>query len=160
VQSGFLLDFHITSFGFNTYWKNILDPINWPLEIEANPILFLIEIYFNENLNADIDKIIHYFELSPSEILISSAKIITKNFNHSFNEQLLDSINLNIIDGLSEIQTHLITETLKPLIKYLQLVQFHYGSSTDTMHDTQRPHNSSKQKWKQKRHLQPRSLPH
>jgi hypothetical protein len=99
--------------GLYTYWKNILEPIKWPPEIETNPILFLIKIYFNENFNADIEKIINYFELSSSEILISSAKIITKNINHSFNEQLLDSINLNIVDELSEIQTHLVTETLK-----------------------------------------------
>jgi hypothetical protein len=97
-----------------------LEPINWPPEIESNPILFLTKIYFNEHFNADINMITNYFELSPSEILASTAKIITKNINNSFNTKLLDSVNLHIVDRLSETQIHLITETLKAFDQILQ----------------------------------------
>jgi hypothetical protein len=99
--------------GLYTYWKNILDPIDWPSQIENNPILFLTKIYFNEDFNPDINELINYFELSSSEILLTITKIITKNNNNTSNIQLLNSIDLKIIDELSEIQTHLITETLK-----------------------------------------------
>jgi hypothetical protein len=74
--------------GLYTYWKNILEPINWPPEIESNPILFLTKIYFNEYFNTDINMITNYFELSPSEILATTAKIITKNINDSYNIKL------------------------------------------------------------------------
>jgi len=106
--------------GLYTYWKNILDPIHRPSPIENNPILFLIKIYFNEESNPDINKLIKYFELSPPEILIIITKIITKNTNNTFNTQLLNSLDLNAIDTFSEIQIYLITETLKSFDQILK----------------------------------------
>jgi hypothetical protein len=88
--------------GLYTYWKNILDPINWPPQIEKNPILFLVRVYFNEDFNSDINELVNYFELSPSEILVTITKIITNNPNNTFNIQLINSLDLRIIDNLSE----------------------------------------------------------
>ncbi|MFN9982694.1 MAG: hypothetical protein ACK53Y_22385, partial [bacterium] len=106
--------------GLYTYWKNILDPIQWPSTIENHPILFLVKIYFDENTNPDINELIKYFELSPSEILVIITKIITKNSDNTFNIQLLNSLDTNAIDTLSENQIHLITETLKSFDQILR----------------------------------------
>jgi hypothetical protein len=116
--------------GLYTYWKNILDPIHWPSPIENNPILFLIKIYFNEDSNPDITELINFFELSSSEILIIITKIITKNTNNTLNIQLLNSLDVNSIDNLSETQIYLITETLKSFDNTDGIKVRAYGSDT------------------------------
>lgn len=87
-----------------TYWDDILEPLNWPSHIKDNPLLFLLKIYFNKDINPDIDNIVNYLELQTSEILLITSKIITKNTNNTYNEQLINSIDLSHFDNVSETQ--------------------------------------------------------
>ena len=106
--------------GLYTYWDNILEPLNWPSHIKDNPLLFLLKIYFNKDINPDIDNIINYLELKTSEILLITSKIITKNTNNAYNEQLINSIDLSHFDNVSESQLQLITKTLRSFDEILQ----------------------------------------
>jgi hypothetical protein len=83
--------------GLFTYWTEAFQPLPWPTHIKNNPILFLSKIYFDPDYIDDIKKIIHYFELSSSEILLCIANILTKNNGDSYNTTLINSMDINFL---------------------------------------------------------------
>jgi hypothetical protein len=78
--------------GLYLYWEQIIGPAKWPNNIEKNILLLILKIYFETDyISVDTD-IIEYFELSPKEILLLAAKIITKNHDDTRNQEILTSI--------------------------------------------------------------------
>ena len=78
--------------GLYLYWEQIIGPAKWPNNIEKNILLLILKIYFETDyISVDTD-IIEYFELSPKEILLLDAKIITKNHDDTRNQEILTSI--------------------------------------------------------------------
>jgi hypothetical protein len=78
--------------GLYLYWEQIIGPAKWPNNIEKNILLLILKIYFETDyISVDTD-IIEYFELSPNEILLLAAKIITKNHDDTRNQEILTSI--------------------------------------------------------------------
>jgi hypothetical protein len=106
--------------GIYTYWENIMEPINWPQNIQEYPILFLTKLYFNTDINSDVNNVIDYLELSPSDILLIIAKIITRNKNNNFNTNRINSIDLTELQNLTENQLTVVRETLTTLYEILK----------------------------------------
>jgi hypothetical protein len=98
--------------GIYTYWENIMEPINWPQNIQEYPILLLTKLYFNTDVNSDVNNIIDYLELSPPDILLIIAKIITRNKDNNFNTNRINSIDLTELQNLMENQLTVVRETL------------------------------------------------
>jgi hypothetical protein len=118
--------------GLYTYWEDILYPINWPNRIHNKIPLLLVRIYFDSDYILGLDKIINFFELPTKEVLLISAKFITKNHNHNQMSELIETIDVNILQHLDVKQTTLITVVLNsfdPIIKAttLDLWQAHYS---------------------------------
>ncbi len=78
----------------HTYWSEIVGQKNWPQPIKDNLSLYLCKIYFDTNYIANINDVIEFLELPTSDILLIIAKILTKNNNDDFNNNLIDSLDI------------------------------------------------------------------
>jgi len=72
----------------------------------------LSKIYLGTDHTDNIEKILHYFELSSSEIILCIAKILTKNNGDSYNTTLINSMDLNFLEQAEENNLIIINETL------------------------------------------------
>jgi hypothetical protein len=98
--------------GIFTYWVEVFQPLPWPTMVKNNPVLFLSKIYFGTDYAEDTEKTLQYFKLSPAEILLCIAKILTKNNGDTYNTTLIDSIDLNFLEHTNENNLIIINETL------------------------------------------------
>jgi hypothetical protein len=114
--------------GLHTYWSEILGQINWPQPIKDNLLLYLCKIYFDTNYIANIDDIIEYLELPISDILLIITKILTKNNNDDFNNNIIDSLDIDFINSATNEQETLIVETLAAFDDIIQATTTHLWS--------------------------------
>jgi hypothetical protein len=98
--------------GLHTYWSDIVGQNNWPQPIKDNLSLYLCKIYFDTNYIANINDVIEFLELPISDVLLIIAKILTKNNNDDFNNNIIDSLDIDFVNNATNEQETLIVETL------------------------------------------------
>jgi hypothetical protein len=100
--------------GLFSYWSDVIGPANWSQTIGNNILLILLKIYFETEYIPDTSDILNYLEMTPNEILLLAARIITKNNDDIYNQSVLltiDQIELNFTHHNSS-QLHILQETL------------------------------------------------
>jgi len=107
--------------GLQSYWTDILHPIDWPSDLKKQNLLLLTKIFFTTDFYPNIDDIIEFLELSPEEIMLLISKILNhQNTEDSHHINLINSIDLTLIEKANEKQLSLITETLTSFEQILQ----------------------------------------
>ncbi len=100
--------------GLFSYWSDVVGPAHWNPTIETNILLILLKIYFETEYIPNTTNIIEYLEMTPNEILLLAARLITRNNDDIYNQSVLttiDQIELNFTHHNSS-QLYILQETL------------------------------------------------
>jgi hypothetical protein len=93
------------------FHSEILGSPCWYSVPKEHNTLFLLKLYLSNTL-LDITEVISYLSLSPEEILLTGAKLLSKNSTEEEAQSLLDSLELSNIDYNDDFECTFIKETL------------------------------------------------
>jgi len=112
--------------GLQSYWTDILKPIDWPNNLKKHNLLLLTKIFFTTDFYSNIDTIVDFLELSSEDIMILISKILhNHNNDDTYHKNLINSIDLSLLEKANEKQLTLITETLS------SFEQIFYATTTE-----------------------------
>ncbi len=98
--------------GLYSYWVNILKNVTWPEPISKYPLLLLLKIYFYTDYSANACDVKDYLELDIDDIIMQASKLITNNNDITYNQTIINQIDLDSLEDPSPEQYKIISETL------------------------------------------------